>query len=441
MKGKILNNIGFKILSAICAILLWGIIINVYDPQQSVTISGVNVQLQNGSSLTDKGYTYEVVDGGKISVYISGPGSIVRDIKASDIIATADLSKVTAYSDYADIEVKVSKEGVSASSIEVTPKTTAVKLNIENRVSQTFNIELEIDGAPASGYVVSDTQISPTTVKLTGAASSIENVAKVKAIYDVSGSSMDIADTAQLSLYDSDGNQISDSKIELSKASVDFRATLQQSKAVPIKFSTEGEVADGYKLTGMEYSSTEAVITGADEYLKNIEYIEVPGNVIDIAGITSDTVYNVKISNYIPSTVKLVSSETITATAKVASITEKSVTLPVSSISLKNEPPGYDVSFGNQKSITIVITGVETAISGANADTVKAVLDLSGIAEGTSNGNLSFSLPNGCSLKKNYELQVTLTKNQQAATTPATQGETVSGTQPVQGSSTEAGNN
>lgn len=427
MKGKILNNIGFKILSAVCAILLWGIIINVYDPSQSVTISGVTVQLQNESSLSDKGYTYEVVDGGKISVYISGPGSIVRDIKATDIVATADLSKVTAYSDYADIEVRVQKEGVSASSIEVTPKTTAVKLNIENRVSQTFDIEVETTGTPAAGYVISNTQISPTTVKLTGSASSIENVAKVKAVYDVSGATMDIVDTAQLKLYDSDGEEINDSKIEMSKSSVDFRATLQESKTVPIRFDTTGDVASGYSLQGIEYSSTEAVITGSDEALKKIDAIDIPASVIDITGITSDTVYNIKISNYIPSGVQLVTSDTITATAKVSSVTEKVVTIPVSSITLKNQPDGYDVSFGSQKTINITVMGLESALSNANADTVKAVLDLSGIAEGTSNGNLTFSLPSGCNLKKKYDLQVTLTKNNQSSTTPS-EGETANST-------------
>ena len=124
---------------------------------------------------------------------------------------------------------------------------------------------------------------------------------------------------------------------------------------------------------------------------------------------------------------QLVTSDTITATAKVSSVTEKVVTIPVSSITLKNQPDGYDVSFGSQKTINITVTGLESALSNANADTVKAVLDLSGIAEGTSNGNLTFSLPSGCNLKKKYDLQVTLTKNNQSSTTPS-EGETANST-------------
>ena len=103
MKEKLLNNLSLKILSAVCAIIIWIIIVNVYDPSTSVTVSGVEVQLVNTESLTEKEYAYEVVDGSKISVYISGPRSIVTDIKAKDIVATADLSNVTVFSDYVDI--------------------------------------------------------------------------------------------------------------------------------------------------------------------------------------------------------------------------------------------------------------------------------------------------------------------------------------------------
>ena len=108
MKEKIFRNFSLKILSALCAIVLWTIIVNIYDPTMGVTISTVPVQLINTESLTDKGYTYEITDGSKISVYVSGPKSVITDIKAADIVATADLSRITAFADYADIDVKLS---------------------------------------------------------------------------------------------------------------------------------------------------------------------------------------------------------------------------------------------------------------------------------------------------------------------------------------------
>ena len=56
MKEKIFNNFSLKILSVLCAIVLWAVIVNIYDPTTSVTISNVNVELINAQSLTDKDY-------------------------------------------------------------------------------------------------------------------------------------------------------------------------------------------------------------------------------------------------------------------------------------------------------------------------------------------------------------------------------------------------
>ena len=70
MKEKMFKNLSLKILSAIFAVVLWTVIVNVYDPTTSYTFSNVSVQLINTESLTDKNYSYEIVEGGKISVYV-----------------------------------------------------------------------------------------------------------------------------------------------------------------------------------------------------------------------------------------------------------------------------------------------------------------------------------------------------------------------------------
>ena len=76
MKEKMFKNLSLKILSAIFAVVLWTVIVNVYDPTTSYTFSNITVQLINTQSLTDKDYSYEVVAGGKISVTVSGPKSV-----------------------------------------------------------------------------------------------------------------------------------------------------------------------------------------------------------------------------------------------------------------------------------------------------------------------------------------------------------------------------
>jgi len=430
MKGKMLNNFSLKILSIICAVILWAVIVNIYDPNTSVTVTQVTVTLLNAESLTDKDYTFEVVDGSKISVYISGPRSIVSDIKASDIVATADLSKVTAFSDYVDIDVKISKDGVSTSGLEVTPKTTAIKLSIENRVSKTFNIQVETVGIPDAGYIVSDSKISPTTVKLTGSASAINNVSLVKAIYDVSGASMDISDVAPLKLYDEAGNVIYDTKIEMGKTNVDFKATLLPSKTISVKFKNQGEVAAGYKLTGIDYSSTEVVVAGTEENLKKIDSVEISADAIDIANLNSNKDFMINIKSYLPSNIILVSDSKITATAKVSAIKEKEFVINLDSVNLLNVPEGYSASYESAKTISIIVTGTEDIVNSAVLADLKPTIDTNNFIVGKNNAVLSVTLPAGASLKQTYNVELTLINNKPVIV-PTTADSTTSSTAAV----------
>jgi len=413
MKGKMLNNFSLKILSIIGAIILWAVIVNIYDPTTSITIQGVTVALTNTQSLTDKDYTFEVVDGSKISVYIKGPRSIVSDIKTTDIVATADLSKVTAFSDYVDIDVKILKDGVSTSGLEVTPKTTAIKLSIENRVSKTFNIQMETAGAPDGGYIVSESKISPTTVKLTGSASTINNVSMVKATYDVSGASMDISDIAQLKLYDEAGNPIFDTKIEMGKTTVDFKATILPSKTIPVKFKNQGEVATGYKLTGIDYSNTDVVVAGTEENLKKIDSIEVGADAIDIANLNANKDFVINIKNYLPTYLLLVSDSKITATAKVSMIIEKEFTIDLDSINLLNLPEGYSVSYENVKQISIIVIGTENVVNVVASTDFKPTINARSFIIGKNSAILNVTLPNGASLKQAYNVESTVINNKE----------------------------
>ena len=163
MKEKIFKNFSLKILSVVGALILWTIIVNIYDPTTSVTISNVAVELQNTESLTDNDYTYEVVDGSRISVYISGPKSIITELKSSDIVATADLSKITAFADYVDIDVKVVKDGRELKNVEVIPRTTAVRLQIENRLTKEFTIKHYTEGSLDNGYTIGNVSVFPDT--------------------------------------------------------------------------------------------------------------------------------------------------------------------------------------------------------------------------------------------------------------------------------------
>lgn len=408
MKEKLLNNLSLKILSAVCAIIIWIIIVNVYDPSTSVTVSGVEVQLVNTESLTEKEYAYDVVDGSKISVYISGPRSIVTDIKAKDIVATADLSNVTVFSDYVDIDVKVVKDGVSASSIEIAPKTTAIRLKIENRVTKTFNIDTELVGTPADGYVIGGQQISPSSVKVTGTSSVVDSISSVKVLYDVSGATMNISDAAPIKIYDSQGTEIVDDRIELSKTAVDIKVNVLMTKTVPVTYKTKGTPADGYGVSGIDQAVTEAVIAGTEDALRDVNSIDVPDSAIDVSGLNADKIFHVRLSSYLPGNITVMSEGVVNVTVRIYPVSEREISVPVTGIVLSNLPQGYNISFGDVTAVNITVTGEQSVLTALTVTGIIPTIDLSGIKEGDNTLRLKVTLPANCTLKQNYTVNVTV---------------------------------
>ena len=81
IKDLIFKNFALKILAVIIAVVLWIVIVNVDNPSQRKTISGITVNLLNGDVLTDMDYIYQVNSGSVISIVVKAPQTIVVSLR------------------------------------------------------------------------------------------------------------------------------------------------------------------------------------------------------------------------------------------------------------------------------------------------------------------------------------------------------------------------
>lgn len=416
MKEKIFKNFSLKILSVVCAVVLWTVIVNIYDPTTSVTVSNVSVQLVNTESLTDKGYTYEVVDGSKISVYLSGPKSVITDIKSSDIVATADLSQITAFADYVDIDVKVVKDGRTINNIEVAPRTTVVRLNIENRVTKEFKVHPDTTGTVANGYTILSKSISPDNIKVTGPTSSIENVATVKAVADVTGASSNIRTTAQIVLYDADENVIQDDKLQPLVDEVDFYATVGSVKTIPVTcIGTTGMAAPGYFVAGMEQGVTEVSVSSENSgLLEKTNSIVIPETAIDITGCKSDYVISVRLSDYVESGIKFISTDSIEIVVKIEPLSTRTISCSVDKISFTGLAAGLHAEISEISELPVVISGSKNNISSVSASDIAISCNLSSYTEGEHTVKLTVTGKSGYSIEGEYSCKIKITSESES---------------------------
>lgn len=415
MKEKIFNNLSLKIVSAVFAVILWTVIVNIYDPNTSYTFSNITVQLVNTQSLTEKNYTFEVVDGGKISVTVSGPKSVVTDLKTSDIAATADLSKVTAFTDYVDIQVQVVKDGQVLNNVEAVPRTSALKLSIENRDTNTYAVNVNTTGTPANGYAVASTTTSPTYIKVTGPTSLVEGVASVGVDVDISGAKGTVNTQSDINMYDSDGNIITNEELEMSSETADVIVEMARTKTVPVVVKTSGTPSQDCVVTGTSLSQTSVVISGQQEALSKIDNITIPSSAVSVDGLSEDKTYTFKLTDYVPSGVKIVSDSRLQVTVKISKASTKTVHISSDAIKIENVSSGYNAVIEGT-GIDVIISGTGTILENISATDITCNVNAAGLSAGTHSVDVSVSVPDGCSVSGNSSVKLTLSAKQQETT-------------------------
>ncbi len=415
MKEKIFNNLSLKIVSAVFAVILWTVIVNIYDPNTSYTFSNITVQLVNTQSLTEKNYTFEVVDGGKISVTVSGPKSVVTDLKTSDIAATADLSKVTAFTDYVDIQVQVVKDGQVLNNVEAVPRTSALKLSIENRDTNTYAVNVNTTGTPANGYAVASTTTSPTYIKVTGPTSLVEGVASVGVDVDVSGAKGTVNTQSDINMYDSDGNIIANEELEMSSETADVIVEMARTKTVPVVVKTSGTPSQDCVVTGTSLSQTSVVISGQQEALSKIDNITIPSSAVSVDGLSEDKTYTFKLTDYVPSGVKIVSDSRLQVTVKISKASTKTVHISSDAIKIENVSSGYNAVIEGT-GIDVIISGTGTMLENISATDITCNVNAAGLSAGTHSVDVSVSVPDGCSVLESSSVKLTLSSKQQETT-------------------------
>ena len=411
MKEKIFKNLSLKILSAVFAVVLWTIIVNIYDPTTSYTFSNVSVQLINTESLTDKNYSYEIVDGGKISVYVSGPKSVVTNIKASDIVATADLSKISAFADYVDIHVSVVRNGQTLNNVEAAPKTSAVRLSIENRDTKTINVNTEVTGKPADGYALVKQTLNPASIKVTGPSSIIDTIDHAGITFDVTGATDEVHGDADIHLYDEEENEIKDVSVDLSQSSVSYTAQVVRIKTVAVVAGYSGTPKDGYTISSVTLNQNNVQVYGDENALNNLEKIVIPSNNINVDELDKDRIYKFSLENYIDKSLHILNNSRVEVTVKVGTTTTKSITLNTSDIRVSGLDTSMTYGF-EDKTYNIEIEGNADLVSTIDTSKVSVSADLSTYkSSGTVDIKLSVSLPEGISLKNDVTVKAELKNN------------------------------
>ena len=153
MKKALTKNWGLKLLAFVFSVLLWIIVMNIEDPVDERTFSGIQVTVTHPEIVTNPGNTYQILDDSRtVSVTVKAKRSILNKIKTDDIRATADMKNLDVRTrSLIPIDISIPSY---AGRFEATANPINLRVSIELGKSETFPITATSSGTPRDGYQV-----------------------------------------------------------------------------------------------------------------------------------------------------------------------------------------------------------------------------------------------------------------------------------------------
>lgn len=392
---KIINNFGLKILAILFAVVMWIVVVNIDDPVivKTYTTSVVPV---NADYITTQNKYYEWLDGNNtITFSVSAERSVLDKLANADFTATADMEKIEFDEKGQAYRVPVTITANRYSNdVSISSKQLYLDVVLEDRGTCQKAIIANAKGNVTDGCALGELKIvGSNLLKISGPYSIVSQIDTAVATINVDGMSTDVTDSVVPVLYDVDGNVIDTTKLKMSLDTVTISAQILNTKDVALEFSTKGEVAEGYVVTGMKSSLGTVRIKGEAATLNPINKITIPSEVLNITDITSDLITTVDITSYLPQGTALVlnSDAQVEVQIQVEPLVEKIFEVSVANLTLQNLRAGYTVEYGVDQ-LAVKIIGAKSKIESLKASDIYGMVDMNGLGVGEHEVEVGFVL-------------------------------------------------
>lgn len=426
MKRLLLDNPGLKIISLILAVVIWLIVVNINDPKITRTITGVPVTVTNSAYLESQGLACSIDDEFEsVSVTVVGNRSVVEPLTKDDILVQADLTQIVNMdSDPVMVPLSVS---IKSASVD---KTASDPINIQIKLEPIQSTEFIITSSAgethpkSANYEVGSLTAEPESVTITGPRSLVNIIDKVVAQVDVSSMTSDATVSADLKIYDKNGDQFTDAqmnslKFSIGSTTVDVTVDLWDVESdVQIKVNTSGTPKSGYKLGKVATTPEVISVTGTDEALEKLKnngnIIEIPADVVDISNADGDFTTKFDINEYLPEGIRLAEnvSSTVIVSVEITPLNSVTFNIPTTDINRINLGADLGVIYDNAGDLKISIRGPEDVLSTITLASLAPAIDFNGMGVGKyEDVKVLLTLPEECSLVSDASLSLEIFSN------------------------------
>jgi len=193
MRKILFENLGFKIVSVLLAVMLWFFVTSRGESEMSIDVPLEYKNIPAGLEIVNHSMK-------TVTLNIKGQERFMKNIKLSDTRVPLDLSKAKKgegiyYIDRNDIRLPR-----SISIMSINPS--SIKITTEETMTKTVRVLPIVTGEPAIGYYKKAVEVSPQSVVIEGVRSEIMKIGSVKTEpLDISGYSETTTQNLKLDLW------------------------------------------------------------------------------------------------------------------------------------------------------------------------------------------------------------------------------------------------
>lgn len=373
------SNLFLRIASVLIGIIVWFSIINVVNPQNE-TVVKVPIQINMTGSIPEH-YGLSLLNGDETmytTVKVKGPRTNIFTFSNSEIVATADLTSVTEAGTYSvSIDVKSDNENLEIVSVEPA----SALLEFDKIVTRTFDIELDISGEVAEGYIMTDSQVYPKTVEISGPEKVVSEIGGVHIPVNVQNKTDGLKSTSDIVIENTDGTVTDRKYLNLSAEQVSFSYDVYYMKTLPLTIDRKNDIGgDESSYTKVEITPQNVSIFGKKSDLDKMTEVKLDTAVSldSISGKSQAYVFNLPesdIFSYMPNQ-DLTASVTVTFDSNVST---KIYTLSKSQISkfaFINLPEGKTATV-KTTSLQVPVRSLPVYFNSITSSSLKGTIDFS----------------------------------------------------------------
>lgn len=412
MGKKLSNNFGLKLLSVFLAFFVWLAVVNINNPEDS-DAKEVPLDIVNEGILAANGKTYELLtDKETVTVSYHIRTLDKAGISASDFRAYIDLADI--YEPTGAVPVKVEVKNSKRLLDTPVAKPGVIRVKTEDLQRKPFNLTINSEGKPASGYVKGTPSISPNYVYVSGPTSLVGQISSAGIVIELDGGEeSDVSGSAQVRCYDANGNELNNlgDRVTFSRTEIEYTLPILKVKGLVLNLEPEGRVADGYRYTGIESSHNSVNVMGLKSNLANINSITIPSSRLNMDGATGDRAVTIDINEYLPDGVTLAdpSDHQLKIVIKVEALESRTFELKTSEIKRTGASGEYDYEY-DRESVNVVIRGLKEDLDQVSTAAWAPELNVENMVLGVNDGEITFQLGGAYELVSYDHILVTVSE-------------------------------